>query len=112
MVRVRLTSGSHWEDGQRYEAGAVLDVPDAVYEAFSFHFARLSDEAGREPRIEDTTEPDDAADVWVLESAWADADATDAAVELALANDLWPDDVMGTGLGGRVLVGDVRECLG
>jgi len=106
MVRVRLTSGSHWQDGERYGAGDTLDVSDDVYKSLKFRFERLPDKAGREPLIEEQEEGE------ALDEAWACTDATDAAMELAIENGLWPGDVEGTGLGGRVLVGDVKEHLG
>jgi len=113
MVRVRIVSGSHWQDGERYGAGDEFDVSDDVYESLKFRFERLPDKAGREPLIETTEQEEDAAgEALALDEAWACADATDAATELALEHGLWPSDVVGTGLSGRVLVGDVRESLG
>lgn len=109
MVRVKVLSGTHRHvDGQYYTKGEELEVSQDVYDAFGFKFERLPDkEAEREPLTEtvpDFTEED--------ESGWDDAYATGAAVELAEEHGLSPSEVQGTGLDGRVLLGDVRRALG
>jgi len=97
MVRVRILSGSHWKDGKEHVRGDVLQVTEKVYRAFSHLMERIPDNAGREPLIEG-----------YIEDVWADADATNAAKREAIEARLMPDDVEGTGLDGRILVGDVR----
>ena len=106
MVRVRILSGSHWKDGTKHVRGDTLDVTEKVYKTFSHLMERVPDKAEPEPRIEKIT--DGVAD-WVLEEVWADADATNAAKREAIELGLVPDDVVGTGLDGRILVGDVRS---
>jgi len=100
MVRVKILSGSHWKDGKEHVRGDTLQVTEKVYQAFSHLMERIPDNAGREPLIDHTE--------GYIEDVWADADATNAAKREAIEAGLTPDDVEGTGLDGRILVGDVR----
>jgi len=53
----------------------------------------------------------EAAPTPLPEPASAPLDITDAAFALAVDNDLNPRRIIGTGAGGRILVGDVRALL-
>lgn len=100
MVRVRLIGGSHAKDGKSWNRNDEFRVSEQDYEALKFKFERLPDrEAEPEPLDDD------------IETAWANTYATDTAVKIALKYDLWPSDVEGTGVNGRVLTGDVKKLI-
>jgi len=104
MVRVKLIGGSHFRNGQRWDADDVLEVTEQEYEDFEFKFQRLPDEAGREPLDKEITD--------ALAKAWSRVYVTTPALQEALRNDLLPDEVEGTGKDGRVVTRDVRRALG